>query len=60
MSIAHPPSVFVSSTFYDLAQVRQDLRLFFESLGMVPVLSESSSFPVDPNLGAVENCQAGV
>lgn len=60
MSITHPPSVFVSSTCYDLAQVRLDLRSFFESLGMVPVLSEFSSFPVDPNLGAIENCLAGV
>jgi len=60
MSIAHPPSVFVSSTCYDLAQVRQDLFSFFESLGMVPILSEFSSFPVDPNLGAIENCLAGV
>ena len=60
MSIAHPPSVFVSSTCYDLAQVRQDLRLFFESLGMVPILSEFPSFPVDPNLDAIENCLVGV
>jgi len=60
MSIAHPPSVFVSSTCYDLAQVRYDLRSFFESLGMVPVLSEFSSFPINPDLGAIENCLAGV
>ncbi len=60
MAIAHPPSVFVSSTCYDLAQIRQDLKLFLESLGMNPVLSEFSSFPVNPNLGAIENCLAGV
>jgi hypothetical protein len=60
MSIAHPPSVFVSSTCYDLAQIRLDLHSFFESLGMVPILSEFSSFPVDPNLDAIENCLAGV
>jgi hypothetical protein len=60
MPIAHPPSVFVSSTCYDLAQVRQELRSFFESLGMVPVLSEFPSFPVDPNLDAIENCLAGI
>ncbi len=58
MSIAHPPSVFVSSTCYDLAQVRYDLRSFFESMGMVPILSEFSSFPVDPNLDTIENCRA--
>lgn len=60
MSIAHPPSVFVSSTCYDLAQVRQDLNSFFKSMGLHPILSEFSSFPVDPNLGAIENCLAGV
>jgi hypothetical protein len=60
MTISHPPSVFVSSTCYDLAQVRQDLRLFIESLGMVPILSEFPSFPVDPNLDAIENCLARV
>src|SRR5512137_257762 len=60
MVIANPPSVFVSSTCYDLAQVRQDLRSFFDSLGMVPVLSEFPSFPVDPNIDAIENCLAGV
>jgi hypothetical protein len=27
---------------------------------MVPILSEFSSFPVDPNRGAIENCLAGV
>ena len=60
MAIAHPPSVFVSSTCYDLAQVRQDLRLFLETQGMTPVLSEFNSFPVNPNLDAIGNCLAGV
>ncbi len=60
MSIAHPPSVFVSSTCYDLAQVRQNLNSFFKSLGVLPILSEFESFPVNPGLGAVENCLAGV
>jgi hypothetical protein len=60
MAIAHPPSVFVSSTCYDLAQVRQDLRLFIESLGMIPVLSDFNSFPVDPNLDTIGNCLAGI
>jgi hypothetical protein len=56
MAIAHHPSVFVSSTCYDLAQVRKDLRAFIESLGMTATMSEYSSFPVDPNLDAVGNC----
>jgi hypothetical protein len=56
MTTGHQPSVFVSSTCYDLAQVRQDLRIFIETLGMVPLLSEFSSFPVNPNLDAIGNC----
>ena len=60
MGIGNPPSVFVSSTCFNLAQVRQDLRIFIESLGMQPVLSEFSSFPVDPSLDAVGNCLARV
>ena len=60
MAIAHPPSVFVSSTCYDLAQVRQDLRIFIESLGMIPLLSDFDSFPVNPNLDTIGNCLAGV
>lgn len=60
MSNTHPPSVFVSSTCYDLSQVRKDLESFIESVGMLPILSESSSFPVNPNLDAIENCLAGV
>jgi len=60
MAITRAPSVFVSSTCYDLAQVRQDLRAFIELLGMNPILSEFSSFPVNPNLDAIGNCLAGV
>jgi hypothetical protein len=56
MAIAHHPSVFVSSTCYDLAQVRKDLRAFIEAMGMTATMSEYSSFPVDPNLDAVGNC----
>lgn len=56
----HPPSVFVSSTCYDLAQVRNDLHSFLRQMGMVPVLSESPSFPVHPSLGTIENCLVAV
>jgi hypothetical protein len=56
MGTGHAPSVFVSSTCYDLAQVRHDLRIFLESMGMIPVLSEFNSFPVNPNLDAIGNC----
>lgn len=60
MAVSSPPAVYVSSTCYDLAQVRQNIREFLESIGVLPVLSEYNSFPIDPNAGAVENCLAGV
>lgn len=54
------PSIFVSSTCYDLSQVRADLKLFIEHMGFEPILSEYNSFPLDPNLGTVENCLRAV
>jgi hypothetical protein len=56
MAIGNTPAMFVSSTCYDLKQVRADLRNFIESLGLQPILSEYDSFPVNPDVGAVENC----
>ena len=56
MPSGYPPSVFVSSTCYDLGQVRLDLKAFIESLGYVPVISESSAFPVNPQADNFENC----
>ena len=51
----------VSSTFYDLRQIRVDLARFIsDDLGYIPLLSELPSFPVDPDLDTVENCRARV
>lgn len=51
------PCVFVSSTCYDLSQVRYDIKNFLEiNLGYEVLLSEFSSFPLDPNIDAVKNC----
>lgn len=51
------PVVFVSSTCYDLKQVREDLKDFFESnYGFDAMLSEFDSFPIDPCVGTFENC----
>jgi hypothetical protein len=49
--------IFVSSTCFDLDQVRADLKATLESIGHIPVLSEYKSFPVFPSLDAVENCK---
>jgi uncharacterized protein DUF4062 len=54
---ANVPAVFVSSTFYDLVQVREDLRQFISSLGYRPLLSELPSFPVDPTQSTIDNCR---
>jgi hypothetical protein len=51
-----PPKVFVSSTCYDLRQVRADLKDFIESFDYEPVLSEFDSFPVDSARGTQDNC----
>jgi hypothetical protein len=50
------PLIFVSSTCYDLKQVRADLKQFIEGLGCEPILSEYDSFPVNPGIGTVDNC----
>ena len=53
---ARSPSVFLSSTCYDLSQIRCDLKDFFEQLGFDPLLSEYGTFPIDPDKKTVENC----
>jgi predicted component of type VI protein secretion system len=50
------PSVFVSSTCYDLKQVRADMFQFLDGLGFEPVLSEYNSFPIQPEANTIENC----
>jgi hypothetical protein len=49
-------TLFVSSTCYDLAQLRTNLRDFSEAVGFEPVLSELDSFPVNPSQSAIQNC----
>jgi hypothetical protein len=51
------PAVFVSSTCYDLKQVRADLHMYLDNAGFEPVLSEYSTFPVDPGAATVANCR---
>jgi hypothetical protein len=41
------PRVFISSTFYDLRQVREDLERFIRELGYEPVRNETGSIPYD-------------
>lgn len=49
-------TLFVSSTCYDLAQLRADIRDFADAAGLEPILSELDSFPVNPSQSTVQNC----
>ena len=49
-------NIFVSSTCYDLSQIRKDLRDFITGLGHNPILSEQNDFPINPQLDNWENC----
>lgn len=60
MPTGHPTSLFVSSTCYDLSQVRADMADFARTMGLEPVLSELDSFPIDPSSDTVSNCLAAV
>lgn len=51
-----PLRVFVSSTAYDLAAVREQLRSLIHSLGHVAVLSDYSGVLFDPRLHTHKSC----
>ena len=55
-----PPNVFVSSTMYDLSELRAQLGQFVEGLGWRAVMSEHDSFPIDPDQTTVENSRRNV
>lgn len=48
--------IFISSTCYDLKQVRADLFDYFSDFGFTPILSENNDFPIDPQIDTVNNC----
>lgn len=49
--------VFVSSTCYDLAQVRRNLEEFIRSYGFEPVMSDSRDVAVPASLTKIEACK---
>lgn len=49
-------NIFVSSTCYDLSQVRADISDLIIDLGHNPIMSESINFPINPSKKTVENC----
>ncbi|MBX7245715.1 MAG: DUF4062 domain-containing protein [Candidatus Sumerlaeaceae bacterium] len=55
--MSNRPHVFVSSTFYDLKQVRKDLSEFLMGeLGYEALLFENPEFPIDPGKTTIQNC----
>src|SRR5438477_5350333 len=54
------PTVFVSSTFYDLHHLRAELMGFIDGMGYTPLLSEKNSFPIDPDQSTIDSCRRAV
>lgn len=55
------PTIFISSTFYDLRQIRADIFHYIEgTLGYRVLASEHPTFPVDPDVNTIENCRRRV
>jgi hypothetical protein len=50
------PKVFVSSTCFDLGEVREQLKQFIRSYGFEPVLSENGDVFYHPDLHTHESC----
>lgn len=50
------PRVFISSTFYDLRQVRSDIDTFIENLGYEPVKNEDGDIPYGKEEALEEYC----
>ena len=50
------PRVFVSSTWYDLRYIRENLKYFIRTLGYEPVLSEEGSVFYDPKIHVQDAC----
>jgi hypothetical protein len=55
-----PIKVFLSSTCYDLKQIRSDMFDFLSNMGFIPILSEYSNFPINPDKNTVDNCLENV
>lgn len=49
-------NIFVSSTCFDLSQIRVDLHGFIENCGYNPILSEFKNFPINPSIKTIDNC----
>ena len=50
------PRVFVSSTYYDLQHVRNDIRVFLQGLGYEPVMHDKGNIPYTQEVSLEESC----
>lgn len=50
------PRIFISSTFYDLRQIRSDIDLFIETLGYDPIKNEDGDIPYGKEEALEEYC----
>ncbi|WP_064967465.1 DUF4062 domain-containing protein [Tenacibaculum ovolyticum] len=50
------PRIFVSSTCYDLSEIRDNLYSFIENLGYTPVFSDKNDVFYHPDLHSHESC----
>ena len=51
------PAIFVSSTYFDLKQVRSDIGRVVRDLGYGDLRSELDTFPINPDLKTIDNCR---
>jgi hypothetical protein len=54
------PAVFVSSTCYDLKQLRANIFEYLGDAGFEPILSEYPTFPIDPDASTSANCRKAI
>lgn len=50
------PRVFVSSTYYDLQHIRNDIRVFLQGLGYEPVMHDKGNIPYTQEVSLEESC----
>jgi hypothetical protein len=50
------PTVFISSTFYDLRYIRNSLEYFIRNIGYDAILSEKGRIAYDPDMPLDESC----
>src|SRR4051812_2977017 len=50
------PRVFISSTWYDLRYIRENIKYFVRTVGYEPILSEEGSVFYDPRIHVQDAC----